>query len=274
MKLRMKRNLFAFVFFDFIVSSLSAQVHVVGNVLSEKGVGVEYVSVQVDSIYMISDSKGHFDITIPQGHTSNMIVSHLSFESQSIPFGEYKGGKVSVLLKEKSYILSDVTISNKKQKISQIVGTGVAIPGGVIYYNCNHTDYETGPVIRSNHNYQVTNVKFHVNECTYSFCTIRIIIYEIVKSAFIPIHHFPIYIKLDNIRHNYDINQEVTENIQLKEGHQYMVGLAIVESNGTGKLHLPGFFHKGYVRAFKKDKLKKLPVSTRLSLYGRELRDN
>src|SRR5574344_7102 len=165
MKLRMKRNLFAFVFFAFIVSSLSAQVHVVGNVLSEKGVGVEYVSVQVDSIYMISDSKGHFDITIPQGHTSNMIVSHLSFESQSIPFGEYKGGKVSVLLKEKSYILSDVTISNKKQKISQIVGTGVAIPGGVIYYNCNHTDYETGPVIRSNHNYQVTNVKFHVNEC-------------------------------------------------------------------------------------------------------------
>ncbi|HAT61970.1 MAG TPA: hypothetical protein DCS83_05395, partial [Prevotella sp.] len=78
--------------------------------LSQEGTPVEYVSIKVDSLFFFSDLNGNFDLTIPYGHTSDMVFSHISYHGIKVPYSLYKEGKLTVHLAERVQELSDITV--------------------------------------------------------------------------------------------------------------------------------------------------------------------
>ena len=69
-------------------STVSAQTIVKGHVVNERGESVEYVSIgfENDSVGVISDAKGHFELTIPAGRKTELSFSHVSFFTTEIPY--------------------------------------------------------------------------------------------------------------------------------------------------------------------------------------------
>ena len=70
-----------------IVSPLSAQTIVKGNVVNEQGDGIEYVSIgfENDSVGVISDAKGHFELTIPAGRKDELSSVMYRISTQRFP---------------------------------------------------------------------------------------------------------------------------------------------------------------------------------------------
>ena len=80
------------------------QIKVTGHVINERGDGVEYVSIGIeeDSVGVISDAKGNFELTIPAGRKKELSFSHVSYLTTEIPYQEYASGKeLTVVLKDK-----------------------------------------------------------------------------------------------------------------------------------------------------------------------------
>ena len=71
----MKRLLSA-IFFVLVSLSMAAQTVVKGHVVNERGETVEYVSIgfddENDSVCVISDAKGHFELTIPKDRQKDL----------------------------------------------------------------------------------------------------------------------------------------------------------------------------------------------------------
>ena len=112
-------------------SSVSAQTIVKGHVVNERGESIEYVSIgfENDSVGVISDAKGHFELTIPAGRKTELSFSHVSYFTTEIPYEEYaRSGELTVVLKDKIVELAEVVIG-KKNKPKTIVGKGIPAPG-------------------------------------------------------------------------------------------------------------------------------------------------
>ena len=87
-----------------IYIAVSAQTTVKGNVVNERGESIEYVSIgfENDSVGVISDAKGHFELTIPAGRKDELSFSHVSYLTAEIPYEKYaKNDKLTVVLKDK-----------------------------------------------------------------------------------------------------------------------------------------------------------------------------
>ena len=104
-----------------IASPVSAQIIVKGHVVNERGESVEYVSIgfENDSVGVISDAKGHFELTIPAGRKDELSFSHVSYLNAEVSYEEYaKSGQGSDLGPEggvafsckKSYVISDILV--------------------------------------------------------------------------------------------------------------------------------------------------------------------
>ena len=105
---------------------MTAQITVKGQVINERGESIEYVSIgfDEDSVGVISDAKGNFELTIPAGRKKELSFSHVSYLTTEIPYQEYAGGKeLKVVLKDKVVELAEVVIG-KKNKPKTIVGKG------------------------------------------------------------------------------------------------------------------------------------------------------
>ena len=119
-----------------------------------------------------------------------------------------------------------------------IVGRGVRAPGDVAFHNVQNTQYETGPLFSVNNDWLVKNVKLRVQKCSFAYCTIRLIVYEIIGTQFVPIQHRPIYIQVSKISNKKDFSALVEEPLKLKHNHKYYIGVAVMASSGNGGFSL------------------------------------
>ena len=132
------------------------------------------------------------------------------------------------------------TYIKKMQKT--IVGRGVRAPGDVAFHNVQNTQYETGPLFSVNNDWLVKNVKLRVQKCSFAYCTIRLIVYEIIGTQFVPIQHRPIYIQVSKISNKKDFSALVEEPLKLKHNHKYYIGVAVMASSGNGGFSLQIIF--------------------------------
>ena len=246
----------------------SAQVKVRGKVSNSYGQGIEYVSIRVDSLYAVSDAEGNFELEVPKGHTDQMVVHHISYRTKQIPFESYKTGQLDIQLEEDVYELSDVVISNKKLKEKAVSHKGVKMPGDVSFRNTKYANYDIGPIIKNKRDYLIKSFNFKVEECTYTRCVLRIIVYEVKGKQFVPVQHKPIYLNFSDKQQFTEQTVDVKEEIILKKGHTYYIGVAVVDSNGKGIINFPAYLRSGYIRNLNTKKTKKLPATLGISMKG------
>lgn len=271
----MKRFVFILIACELLsLACVAANKVIKGHVVDEYGQNVEFASIYVDSVYVVSDREGMFSLTIPNGMKQDLVISHISYQAYKIPYDVYsKKTELQVALKENVSNLSDITVvSGKKQK--SIVEKGVRAPGDVAFHNIQNTKYETGPLFTANKDYYVKNAKLRVQKSTFTSCTIRLVIYEVKDTQFVPIQHRPTYMQLSKISDKKDLSVLIEEPLKLERGHKYYVGVAVVASNGIGEIHFPAYFRKGCVRNLCTDKKKNLPVTLGVSLYGIQAKSN
>ena len=264
----MKKILFILVLFCTIHVSAQDKVNVKGKITDTHGHGIEYVTISVDSLVIMSDAEGNFEMSIPKGHTAPMVFHHISYRPQQIPFETYKSGKLDVQMEEDVYELSNIIISNKKLKEKAISHKGVKMPGVCSFNGNGASKYEIGPVIDNKKDYLVKSLHFSVKECTYTSCTIRIILYEIDGKQFTPVQHKPIYMTFTASEQPSEHTVEVNEEIVLKRKHTYYIGVTIVDTNGKGDISFPAYLRSGYVRNMTTNRMKKLPATFGISMKG------
>lgn len=246
----------------------AAQVKVKGRICDTNGQGIEYVSINVDSLFAISDAEGVFEMDVPKGHTAPMVFRHISYRSKEVPFDVYKSGCVDVELEESAQELPLILVSNKKLKEKSVSHKGLKVPGDVAFNNINHTVYEIGPVVNNKKDYIIKSLHFKVEECTYTNCTIRIVIYEMSQGEYTPVQRNPIYMDFSDKTQFTEHTVEVKEEIMLKKGRRYYVGVAMVSSNGKGSIHFPAYLHSGYIRNSATGQTYKLPATLGISMKG------
>lgn len=110
--------------------------------------------------------------------------------------------------------------------------------------------------------------KLRVQKCTFASCTIRLIIYEVKGTVFVPVQHRPLYVRLSEISDKKDLSVWIEEPLKLERNHKYYIGVAVMASSGNGEIHFPAYFKKGCVRNLCTDRKKNLPVTLGVSLYG------
>ena len=265
----MKRFLFILIVCEqMALACVAANRTIKGHIVDESGRNVEFASIHADSIYAVSDKDGNFSLLVPDGMKKEIVISHISYQMCRIPFGVYsKNNELNITLKEKISNLCDITIvSGKKQK--SIVDRGVRAPGDGAVHNVQNTQYETGPLFSVNKDWFVKNVKLRVQKCSFAYCTIRLIVYEIIGTQFVPIQPRPIYIQVSKISDKKDFFALVEEPLKLKHNHKYYIGVAVMASSGNGEIHFPAYFKKGCVRNLCTDRKKNFPVTLGVSVYG------
>ena len=234
-----------------IASSVSAQTTVKGNVVNERGEGIEYVSIgfENDSVGVISDAKGHFVLTIPAGRKRKLSFSHVSYLTTEIPYEEYsKSDELTVVLKDKVVELAEVVIG-KKNKPKTIVGKGIPAPG-LVGTSGQGSDLgpEGGVAFSCNKSYVISDILVKISGCTFKQCMV-----SIKKSKYI-----------------LDIRPE--ENIVLKPKTDYYVSIRVVDGFGEkGFLYLNAYMKSGLYRNAVKGKTKKLPVCPAIQVKGYEV---
>lgn len=270
----MKKELLIAIPMAVVSVPASAQTTIFGDVKNIDGHHIEYVSLRVDSQYTISDKDGNFVLRIPEGHRSDLVVSHLSYKTQTIPYAQYRSGSLHVRLEEKVQTIGDVTIAAPRAKIVKVGRQGMKMPGDAAFTTNpedggNHFyDYELGPVIKPGKNYLLRQFSLHIDKCTYQSCVLRLTAYEVCGGNIAPVQHRPIYIHCGKDHQNTDYTQRFLDNIVFKKGHTYYIGIALVSAEGAGSISFPACLHRGYAHKLDTGRIKKLPASLALNLSG------
>jgi hypothetical protein len=271
-----KTIIFAMLIAIMIVASpVSAQIIVKGNVVNERGEGIEYVSIgfENDSVGVISDAKGHFELTIPAGRKDELSFSHVSYLNAEVSYEEYaKKDKLTVVLKDKVVELAEVVIS-KKNKPKTIVGKGIPAPGLVgTSGQGSNLGPEGGVAFSCKRSYVISDILVKISSCTFKQCKVSINIYERKGKQFVNIHQKPIYETLTNDKSKYILDIRPEENIVLKPKTDYYVSIRVVDGFGKkGFLYLNAYMKNGLYRNAVKGKTKKLPVCPAIQVKGYEI---
>ena len=258
-----------------VVSPISAQTVVKGHVVNERGESIEYVSIgfENDSVGVISDAKGHFELTIPAGRKTELSFSHVSYLTTEIPYKEYaKSKELTVVLKDKVVELAEVTIG-KKNKPKTIVGKGIPAPG-LVGTSGHGSDLgpEGGVTFTCKKSYVISDILVKISGCTFKQCMVSINVYERKGNQFVNIHQKPIYETLTNDKSKYVLDIRPEENIVLKPKTDYYVSIRVVDGFGEkGFLYLNAYMKNGLYRNAVKGKTKKLPVCPAIQVKGYEV---
>lgn len=196
-----------------------------------------------------------------------LVISHISYQTSKIPYDVYsKKTSLQLMLKEKTCDLSDVTVvSGKKQE--GILGKGVQDQVMLHFITLEARNMKR-PLFVVNKDYYVKTAKLRVQKCTFASCTIRLIIYEVKGTVFVPVQHRPLYVRLSEISDKKDLSVWIEEPLKLVRNHKYYIGIAVMAGSGNGEIHFPAYFKKGCVRNLCTDRKKNLPVTLGVSLYG------
>ena len=264
------KNIFFILLFCGLMplTAFAHKITIKGHVADGKGNAIEYASIHVDNLYAVSDKEGNFSLVVPDDMKADFVVNHISYEPYVLKCSLWhKKGNLNITLKEKVNDLADVPIvSGKKQK--SIVDKGMRAPGDVTFHNIKNTTYEIGPLFTPKKNFFVGSAQLSVQKSTFISCTVRLIIYEVKGSQFVPVQHRPLYLHLSQVSDKRDFSFMPEEPIKLLRSHKYYVGIAVMSSNGVGEIHFPAYLRKGCVRNLCTDKKKKLPATLGVSLLG------
>jgi hypothetical protein len=253
-----------------------AQTVVKGHVVNERSESVEYVSIgfEEDSVGVISDAEGNFELTIPKGRKNALSFSHVSYLTTEVPFQTYASGEeLTVVLKDKVVELTEVVIG-KKNKPKAIVGKGIPLPGGVIATSGKSTDLgpEGGVAFSCSKEYVICDILVKISGCTFKQCKVSINVYEKIDKQFVNIHQKPIYETVTNEKSNYTLDIRPEENIVLKPKKDYYVSISVVDGFGEeGFLYMKAYMKSGLYRSAVKGKTKKLPVCPAIQVKGYEV---
>ena len=232
-----------------------AQTVVKGNVVNERGESIEYVSIgfEDDSVGVISDVKGHFELTIPAGRKRELSFSHVSYLTTEIPYEQYaKGEPLTIVLKERVVELTEVVIG-KKNKPKTIVGKGLPAPG-LVGTSGHGSDLgpEGGVTFSCGKSYVISDILVKISSCTFEHCKVSINVYEKEGNRFVNIHQKPIY-------------ETLTKS-------NYYVSIRVVDGFGEkGFLYMNAFMKNGLYRNAVKGKTKKLPICPAIMVKGYEV---
>ena len=236
------------------------------HVVNERGESVEYVSIgfENDSVGVISDAKGHFELTIPAGRKDELSFSHVSYLNAEVSYEEYaKNDELTVVLKDKVVELAEVMIG-KKNKPKTIVGKGIPAPGLV------GTSGQGSDLGKKS--YVISDILVKVSGCTFKQCKVSINIYERKGKQFVNIHQKPIYETITNEKSKYILDIRPEENIVLKPKTDYYVSIRVVDGFGEkGFLYLNAYIKNGLYRNAVKGKTKKLPICPAIQVKGYEI---
>ena len=109
------KKLLSTIMLAFVAITGTAQTSVKGQIVNERGESIEYVSIgfEEDSVGVISDAKGNFELTIPAGRKKELSFSHVSYLTTEIPYQEYASSKeLTVVLKDKGSEHSSDQVGN------------------------------------------------------------------------------------------------------------------------------------------------------------------
>lgn len=267
----MKKKLYLLVFL--LVASifdLKAQVKINGLVQNEEHVGIEYATICVDSIFTLTDKEGRFALEIPGNIKSPMTCSHISYKKEMIPYSQYKGGNVCVVMEDRVYDIAEASVAARKGKATTILRKGMKLPGDVAFGNAPSGKIEIGPKFKASDNFIIDYFNLHIEECTYEQCILRLIVYKVVENQFEPVSSKPIYINLSSVNKNSDVKVMADSPITLHKENEYFVGLSIV-SGSQGTIHFPAALRKGIARNVVKGTMKNLPATVGIAVTGRRL---
>ena len=268
------KRLLSIILFVLVAMAGMAQTNVKGHVVNERGEDVEYVSIgfdgENDSVGVISDAKGYFELTIPKGHHNNLLFTHVSYLPAEILYQEYASGKeLTVVLKDRVVELSEVLIG-KKNKPKTIVGKGIPAPG-LVGTSGHGSDLgpEGGVAFSCSKEYVISDILVKISGCTFKQCKVSINVYEKKGKQFVNIHQKPIYETLTNDKSNYLLDIRPEESIVLKPKKDYYVSICVVDGFGEkGFLYMKAYMKNGLYRNAMKGKTKKLPVCPAIQVKG------
>lgn len=262
-KLKISLSFLFAVMFSYMAS---AQNIIKGRIVNEQGKGIEYANIIVGNAYTMSNAEGYYELNLSTEKDTFMTISHISYETLHTSIYNHK----IITMKSRQNQLPVVTVAGKKCKEKKIVRKGMKLPGDIMLDNYTSPIEEIGSVVSISKDYLVRNLEFEVKNSSYDFCRLRIIIYDINNQTFTPIMRKPLYVECKKNADDYTYHVKFDEKIVLQKGHNYYLGLCVVEGTEGCNITFPLYVHSSYARNLKNGKVRKLPVSIGMSLTGVE----
>ena len=256
-----------------VSSSASAQTTIKGHVVDERGKSVEYVSIgfEEDSIGVISDVHGYFEIAIPEKRNDSLAFTHVSFQTTMVPYDIYgKKSELTVMMLDKVVELNEVVVG-KKNRPRTLSGKSWVNVGVVAFIGDNNEYSEWGPVFKNRNDYLLTDILLNMEECTFEQCTLSFNIYEIHGNQFVNILNKPIYQIVSPADNDRLIDISPLEDIILKGKQQYCICVSPVNTKGKGAIFFPATFRSSFARNSVKGKRRKMPICPAIVVKGCEL---
>ena len=256
-----------------ISSSAMAQTTIKGHVVDEGGQSVEYVSIgfEKDSIGVISDAQGYFEITIPANRKDSLSFTHVSYLPTMGPYDIYcKKSELTVTMLNKVVELNEVVVG-KKNRPRTLSGKSWVNVGVVAFIGGDNEYPEWGPIFKNRKDYLLSDILLSLKECTYEQCTLSFNIYEIHDNQFVNILNKPIYQVVSPADNDSQLDISPTEDIILKGKKQYCICVSPVNVKGKGAIYFPATFRSSFARNSVKGKRRKMPICPAIVVKGYEL---
>ena len=215
-----------------------AQTKVTGHVINERGENVEYVSIGIeeDSVGVISDSQGHFTLTIPAGRNDELTFTHVSYQTAIIPYATYTdGNELTVTLRDKVIELAEVVVG-KKSKPHTLSGKSWIRTSTAGFEGDCKGDLEWGPIFKNRKDYLLTDIMVSIDKCEYEECLLSFNCYEVRDKQFINVLNMPIYQRVTPADNGKQLCVSPAESVILKGKKKYCVTISVVDIKGKGRL--------------------------------------
>ena len=293
----MNRRTFITALLALFTIMVQAQTTVKGQVVNERGESIEYVSIGIeeDSVGVISDARGHFTLTIPAGRRDELVFTHVSYQTATIPYTTYADGReLTVTLKDKVIELAEVVVG-KKNKSHTLSGKSWIRTSTAGFEGDCKGEIEWGPVFKNRKDYLLTDIVVAIDKCEYEECLLSFNCYEVQDKQFINVLNKPIYQRVTPADNGKQLSVSPAESVVLKGKKKYCVTISVVDikgrsseshpssledgrvatelgkSKGKGRLVFPANFKSSYARHKVKGKMKKFPVCPMIIVKGYEV---
>lgn len=254
-------------------SSAIAQTTIKGHVVDEGGKSIEYVSIgfEEDSIGVISDAQGYFEITIPANRKDSLSFTHVSFQSTMVPYNIYsKKPELTVTMLSKVIELNEVVVG-KKNLPRTLSGKSWVNVGVVAFIGDSCAYSEWGPIFKNTKDCLLSDILLGLKECTFEQCTLSFNIYEIKGNQFVNILNKPIYQIVSPADNDKQLDISPSEDILLKGKQQYCICVNPVNTKGKGAIFFNATFKSSFARNSVKGKRRKMPICPAIVVKGYEL---
>ena len=250
-----------------------AQTTVKGHVINEQGAGVGYVSIGIeeDSVGVISDAEGHFTLTVPAGRKDELTVTHVSYQTATIPYVSYADGReLTVTLRDKSFELAEVVVDGKNKPQTLSGKSWISVGKAAFEGDCKG-DLEWGPIFKKKKDYLLTDIIVSIDRCEYEECLLSFNCYEVRDKEFVNVLNKPIYKCVTPADNGKQIYVRPEELIVLKGKNKYCITISVVDIKGKGRLSFPVNLKSYYARNNVKGKMKKIPGGPMIVVKGYEI---